>query len=378
MRRPVRSRLTTLITAALVAGSGWAQDSDPPKQTLYTTVDEHEIYLIVGDEQFDLKTGESAFVDNGELEFVAQAPAFVNWPCGTDLDMGRGSLTTYSLDSLPAEGAINEVVSRFFEEEARVPEGHPRWLNGASHGKFPIRDIEALVTRASWYNAGPPDALMAYKRPDVLIISLYRGTGQAVVDTNFLDELKDKYPDGDIPVFFDFRNENEVPISYFGRNPSVDMLIEAFTERNIVPASVPMWYAGDMHVELSPRELADRVAAPPADDISPQRMAELQAELNNKGLSLKPFNLVLTQGSDLPRVDAPDRLRAAVEMGLRRVPVVTTFYTDSSHADHCGLPPQVAALGALGTTNPDAAAVTVPDPYIPDQAVVDPPPVSGN
>ena len=82
MRKAVQKPLCALIALSLATAAA-AQDEDTEKPTLYTTVDEHEIYLIIGDEQYDLKTGESAVVDGDELQFVGRPPAFLNWPCGT-------------------------------------------------------------------------------------------------------------------------------------------------------------------------------------------------------------------------------------------------------------------------------------------------------
>ena len=77
-----RTPLSVLIAITLFASTATGQEEEDVKPGLYTTVDQDEIYLIIGDEQFDLKTGESAFVDDSGLEFVSRPPAILNWPCG--------------------------------------------------------------------------------------------------------------------------------------------------------------------------------------------------------------------------------------------------------------------------------------------------------
>jgi hypothetical protein len=384
MKKAVRRPLSTLIALTLCVAAG-AQEEDDVKPGLYTTVDQDEIYLIIGDEQYDLKTGESAFVDGDELQFVSRPPAFLNWPCGTSFAGQRGSLATYPIDDLPPEGRVQEIIRLFFEDK-EIPDTTPRWMNGETHGSFPAADIEAMVTDSYWYVGGPPDSRMAAQRPDTLLISVYRGTGQAVVDTNFLAELKRTYPDGNIPVVFDFAEEHEVPISYFGRNPSLNDLAQAFSERGVTPDDVPMFFAGDKHLEVDPGELADALGARPASEIDPDRMASLQADLQAHGFGSKPITLSMTPGSEAMVADEADRIRAAEALGMSSVPVMFSFYTDSSHASHCGLPPMIAAVGTLGTTNasntPDAPGEVrgpdkPPEIELPDPPQVEPPASGG-
>ena len=363
-----------MICLALLASAGWAQEQDqgqsqgetdkkpaePVKPGLYTTVDEHSIYLIIDGKQYDLQTGESAYVDKTKkFESLGQTPDFVEWPCGTSYAMNRGNLPTYSIDDLPREGRIKEIVRRYFEE-TRLPEGHPLFANGEYHGKFPASEIEALVSDAWWYHAGPKDGPMAFRRPKVLIISLFWGTGQVVVDTHFLKDLEAYYGDQDIPVIFEFREEYEVPMSYFGARPSLDELMQAFSERGIRVADVPMYWAGDNHMSIDTATLANRLDLPPLDKMDPKRLAKLQEDLRANGFSRKPITLAMTPGGDKLLVDEGERIRAAQSLGIESIPVMFAFYTASAHASLCGLPPPSTAVGSLGTSNQQSTVASGP------------------
>ena len=66
---------------------------------------------------------------------------------------------------------------------------------------------------------------MAEKRPKTLLIGLFYGTGQVVVDTNHLDALKAEYGDEPIPTVFEYQEENVVPISWYGDNPTPEQVL---------------------------------------------------------------------------------------------------------------------------------------------------------
>lgn len=351
-----RAKLSTMIALALTASAANAQD--PIKPGLYTTVDEDEIYLIQGGQQYDVKTGETVMITADGLEFVDKPPAFLAWPCGTGFAPDRGTLESFPASDLPPGDEIGSVAQMFFEE-AKVIEGNPRWLNGESHMSLPSEQIEQFVSSANWYKPGPEDAKMASQRPDTLIISLFYGTGQVVVDPNHLAYLKELYGDEDIPVVFQYQEENVVPITYFGADPTPEMIMRAFKEQGIKPADVPMWYAGDKHMEVDPGALADLGGVPPASEMDPERLEELKQDIQKNGFSGKPITMAMTQGGDTPLIDEPERLRAAQELGIAAVPVMFSFYDSGSHAGQCGLAPPVAAAGVLGTFTDDPEATPI-------------------
>ena len=102
------------------------------------------------------------------------------------------------------------------------------------------------------------------------------------------------------------------------------------------------------------------VGAPPANEIDPARLQQQKDRIEAGGLTDKPVTVTLTPGSDTPAVDNADRVRAAAELGMGNVPTMMSFYTDATHAGHCGLPAPVAAVGALGTANPSASQPSAP------------------
>ena len=377
---PARSVLPFMISMALASAAALAQDdSEKVKPGLYTTVDEHSIYIIKGDEQVDVKTGETVFVSPDDVEFIQQAPAFLNWPCGTAFAGERGTLPGFPFDDLPTDNRLGEVVRRWFED-AQILDPQANFDNGEFNGRMSPEEIDPYVSDAYWYRSGPENAKLALQRPETLIIGLFRGTGQVVVDTNHLEELKRKHGNS-IPVVFQYQEENVVPISYFGADPKVQEVLDAWTQRGVRLAEVPMWYAGDRHLAMSADDLATLVKAPPLTEIDPARQAELRADLEANGFTSKPISLTMVSGSNGVIADEAERVRVAQSMGMGQVPVMFTYFNELSAAGHCGLAPPVAEVGALGRSNAEAPApVQFEQP--PEIALPNPPqpelPVSGN
>ncbi len=174
---------------------------------------------------------------------------------------------------------------------------------------------------------------MALKRPPVLLIGLFYGTGQVILDNNHLDDLLEMYGDEPIPVLFEYMEENVVPISYFGDAPTPQQISAAFQERGIKPADVPVWFAGDRHVAVEPGGLADQLGIPPASDISPSELARLTEDIERNGFNYKPVTLAFLPGDQNILVDEGARLRAAQQMGMPEVPVIFSVY-DSATCSH--------------------------------------------
>ena len=366
-----RVRLSALIALALSAPLANAQDAIKPG--LYTTVDEKAIYIIRGGQQIDVKTGETVTITADGLQFVDSPPSFLSWPCGTSFAGNRGNVASFPASELPPGDEIATVAQRFFEN-AEILEGNPSWLNGESHMTLSLDQIAQFISNAYWYKGGPPDAKMAAQRPQTLIIGLFYGTGQVIVDTNQLAALEEKYGDQNIPVLFQYQEEDVVPISYFGVNPSPGLIMRSFQEKGIKPAEVPMWYAGDKHVEVAPEVLASFAGVPPAGQMDADRLARIQRDLASNAFSGKPITLAMTQGG-APLLDEPERLRAAQQAGVSAVPVMFSAYDSGSHSSFCGLAPPVAAAGALGEFSDDPEATPVeegPGPQLPEDPQIPP------
>lgn len=363
-----RAPLAALIALALGApAAAHAQDGPPPG--LYTSVDESEIYIIQPNgDQIDVKTGESVRVDQDGVTFITDRPQFLNWPCGTGFAGNRGSLPKFSLDSLPPEDRIGQVTDLYFSNQ-QVLEGDPRWENGESHGAFPAAEIDQYVSNARWYTTGDAPPGMDAKRPDTLLIALFYGTGQVVVDTNHLDELKVIYGDDPIPTVFQYEEENVVPISWYGDNPTPEQILANFQANGVKPAEVPLWYAGDQHVEIGPGVLADLAGVPPLSEMSPERQAQVREDIEQNGFRAKPVNLALVPGQETFIADEGERLRVAAAMGVLSVPVMFSVYDAGVIASQCGIEAPVAAAGVLGV----AAGETPEGPGAPPDETPDQP-----
>jgi hypothetical protein len=374
-----RVPLTALVAVALGAPATLAAQ-DRPVPGLYTSVDESEIYIIQPNgDQVDVRTGESVVVNQDGVRFIADRPQFLNWPCGTAFAGNRGSLEKFSLDSLPPEDRIAQVTDRYFTNQ-QVLEGSPRFENGESHGAFPAAEIDQFVSNARWYTTGDAAPGMAAKRPDTLLIALFYGTGQVVVDTNHLEELKTMYGDDPIPTLFLYEEENVAPISWYGNNPTPEQIMDNFNASGVKPAEVPLWYAGDRHVTADPNRLADLAGVPPLSEMSPERQAQVREDLEQNGFRAKPVNLALVPGQEQFIADQGDYLRVAAAMGVISVPVMFSVYDAGVIAGQCGLEAPVEAAGILGAASPDnpdapEAPEETPSETPPDQPDQPTPPV---
>lgn len=387
-----RKTLTALIAFALGGTAGWAQEDSEgqtqadqkPAPTLYTTVDEVSVYLIKPDgSQVDVDTHETVIMTRDAHQYLDRPPAFLEWPCGTSLAGGRGSSATFTLEDLSEGNVIAEVVRRWFEHQ-EVIDPPARWLNSEAHIALPVNMIDDYVEQGLfWYQSGPATDKMAALRPKILIIGLFYGTGQVVVDLNHLEALKEEYGGGDIPVNFEYQDENVVPVTYFGSALDPSVLMRAFLDQGIRAADVPWQFAGDYHVAIPTGELADLLDAPALDEISPDRRATLERELQERGFKAKPVNLSIIAGAEGLIADEAEKIRVAESLGFEETPVLFNFYSDASAAQHCGVAPPRGVAGALGTSHSDSGG---PDtvPLEPPQEIrpPDPPqpelPVSGN
>ena len=347
-----RAPLAALVALALgVPPALPAQDRPVPG--LYTSVDESEIYIIQPNgDQVDVRTGESVVVNQDGVRFISDRPQFLNWPCGTAFAGSRGTLPTFSLESLPPEDRIAQVTDLYFSNQ-QVLEGSPRFENGESHGAFPAAEIDQFVSNARWYTTGDSAPGMAAKRPDTLLIGLFYGTGQVVVDTNHLDELKALYGDEPIPTLFLYEEENVAPIPWYGDNPTPEQSMANFNASGVKPADVPLWYAGDRHATADPNRLADLAGVPPLSEMSPERQAQVREDIERNGFRAKPVNLALVPGQEQFIADQGERLRVAAAMGIISVPIMFSVYDAGSVAGQCGLEAPVEAAGVLGAASPD-------------------------
>ncbi|RPH98871.1 MAG: hypothetical protein EHM68_02820 [Lysobacterales bacterium] len=375
MKRVFRSVLPALIAAGLY-GNAAAQDAGdecvdiegtPPG--LYATTDEGRTFLIKDGKVVELGPGQTGFADEGEIKCINRPPDFLDWPCATQAAQSR-MFNTYSVDDLSSGNKMKEVVDRYFQ----VPEviaPIPTWVDGEYHAIFSYDDIIQFSSPDYWYHADPNVPILSGKRPRSLLIALFVGTSQVMVDNNMIDALREELGD-DIPVTFVFNDSNTVPISYFGANVSLEEVFKAFIERGIKAAEVPMWWQGDYHLTPTIEEFEKFFKIPPLDAISAEKQAALKADLEAHGFSRKSIIVSLFSESRTMAVDQPERVRVAASLGIKRIPTSFSFVEPDSILARCGPGTPAGSSGVSGSTTPIGGAIvppttpTVPPPPEPE------------
>jgi hypothetical protein len=349
------TRILLFLAALLIivsAGAG-AQPADeecvdlagtPPG--LYVTVDQSQVYLVQGDEIVELDPGEAAYANESGLSCLKVPPKLLDWPCGTAEALSLQKAATYPVEALPLTEGVFEVVRRYFEDKAVI--GPPiEWLNGEYHRMFDAAEISELPTSAYWYLPGGSDPFASPKRPEAQLIALFWSTKQAVLDGHTIGPLQESASGGMVPVVFVFNEDNEVPVSFFGPNVTLKELIDAYFQRGIKVAEVPVWYAGDHHLVTATSELEQLFDIPDLGDIDPAQRELIAAELIAYGFTNKPLAVSILEDSGGRTLDQPERVRVAASLGIEAIPTVIFYYSGSSHLGRCGVPlPQVSPVSA--------------------------------
>lgn len=372
MKVVTRALLPAMIASALASAAVYAQDSEdcvdlegtPPG--MYTTTDEGRTFLDKDGTVVELAAGEAGFADEDSVKCIKRAPAFLDWPCATDAAQSR-MFNTYTIEDLETDNQMKEVVESYF----KVPEvlaPVPNWVDGEYNAAFNYTNIIQFSSPEYWYLPDPTRPILSEKRPRSLLISLYVGINQAVVDNNVLDALRKELATDDIPVTFVFNDSNSVPISYFGANVSLEEVQKAFLERGIKVAEVPMWWLGDFHLQPTIEEFEKFFEIPALEDISAEKQATLKADLEAYGFSRKPILVNLFSESQSMAVDQPERIRVAASMGIKNIPTALNFIEPDMHLARCGPGTPVGSGSVSGSTTPIGGA-TVP----PGSPVVPPP-----
>lgn len=377
----LRALLPTLIASALASTSVQAQDpaSDcedmqgktPPG--LYATTDQGRTFLIKGDKTVELAPGEAAYANEQQLNCIKKIPDFLDWPCATDAAQSR-KFATYSTEALdPNSNVITQVVQRYFEIP-EVIEPIPNWLDGEYTVKLNFKDIVPYSSPEYWYQINPDVDIMDEKRPRTLLISLYVGINKVVIDNHTVDALNKFHGGKEIPVVFVFNDSNQVPVSYFGANVSLEEIHKAFNERHIKLADVPMWQLGDSHFSASAEEYEKFFDLPKTEDIDALRQEALAANLETYKFTRKPVFVTMLEGGKM-YIDDPDRVRIALNMGITRLPTVINFVEADTELARCGPGTPVGSSGVSGATTPIGGALPPsvappppPDPEVPSDS----------
>lgn len=373
-RKPcTRAALPALIALALASTAAHGQQDTAPEceevqgtpPGLYVTTDEGKTFLIQGDKTVELAPGQAAYANENKLSCIKSVPRFLDWPCSTDAANSR-KFATYSVAELPDKELVKEVVRRYFEIP-QVIEPIPNWIDGESTVNLDFSELIPYATPDYWYKPDPGVDPMDPKRPKTLLISLYVGINQVVLDNYQVDLLRKHYAGQKIPVVFVFNDSNVVPISYFGANVSLEELNKAFNERRIKIAEVPMWPLGDHHLEPTVEEFEKLFDLPDLDAIDPQRREAVAAQLETFGFSRKPIFVTMMEGGRM-YIDDPVRVRVAISMGIKRLPTVVNFVEQDEHLRRCGPGTPAGSSGVTGATTP------IGGPLVPPGVTPPPPP----
>ena len=359
-----RALLPTMIATALASTAVYAQGNDecvelegtPPG--LYATSDQGRIFLIKDGEVVELGPGEASFADESSLKCIKIPPKFLDWPCGTEAALGR-MFNTYTIDDLKTDNQMKEIVQRYFD----VPEVLTpilNWVDGEYSAIFPYNDILQFSSPEYWYLNDSMNSVMNPKRPRSLLLSLYVGTNQVVIDNNIIDALRAELGSDQIPVAFLFNDSNTVPVSYYGANATLEEVLKGFIERGIKVAEAPMWWLGDYSLKPTITEFEKYFDIPALDDISAEKQASLRLELETYGFSRKPLLVNVLAGSDSMVLDQPERARVAASLGMG-LQTALFFIEEDAHLARCGPGTPVDTSGIAGATTPISGPSVTPD-----------------
>jgi hypothetical protein len=371
--KPFTRALLPSLIAGLLAGNAVAQQDEceemegtPPG--LYTTTDEGRTFLVKDEDVVEMGPGESGFADESGVKCITRTPKFLDWPCSTQAAQSR-MFNTYSITDLKSENKMQEIVDRYF----KVPEviaPIPNWIDGEFHATFNYQDIIQFSSPEYWYFSDEKRPILSAKRPRSLLIALFVGTNQVVIDNNMIDALRRELGTDELPVTFVFNDSNTVPVSYFGSNISLEEAFKAFMERGIKIAEVPMWWQGDYHLTPTIEEFEKFFVIPLLEEIDPKKRADLEADLKEHGFSRKSIIVSMFAESASMAVDQPDRVRVAASMGITRIPTTFNFIEPDSILARCG-PGTPIGSGAVSGASTPIGGPTVPPTVQPP--VVEPP-----
>jgi hypothetical protein len=373
----LRLAILPAVIASALTGNVWAQERDecielegaPPG--MYVTTEQGETYMQQDGEEVTLGPGDAGFADESGITCIQKPPEFLSWPCTTQAAQSR-MFNTYTIDELGSANPLAEIVQRYFD----VPEilaPIPDWLDGEYNGIFNYNDLIQFSSPEYWYRTDPDVPILSGKRPSVLLVSLFVGTNQVVLDNNMIDALREQLGTDDLPVAFIFNDTNTVPISYFGANVSLEEVLKAFNERGIKVADVPMWWQGDYSLRPTIAEFEKFFDIPPLEDISPERQATLRADIEANGFRQKSIIVSMFADSGAMAVDQPERIRVAASMGYESIPTTFSFVEMDAVMAHCGPGTPTGTSGVSGSTTPPPGS-TVPPGTPVDPPVVPPDP----
>lgn len=370
MKALKKAMLPALIAAAvssmalspgLLAQEKECEELEGAPPGLYTMTDEGVVYVVKEGEIVDVAAGEASFADESGVKCIKRVPEFLDWPCSTDAARSR-KFATYGLDDIASEPNKAEVIVQRYFQIPEVIEPIPRWKDGEYHMTLTLDEILRYSGDEYWYHLHSPDQAVAEKRPRSLQISLYVGLNRVVVDHNLLGPLVKIHGEDAIPVTFIFNDSNVVPVSYFGPNVSLEEIKRANAEVGIKVADVPMWELGDYTLRPTAAEFEQFFDLPSLDQIPPDKLADLRADLEANGFSRKPVFVTLLTESEQFVLDQPQRVRVALSMGMPDIPTYLITAEPDSVVARCGPGTPIGLSGAIipGEAGPPGSATVPP------------------
>ena len=129
-----------------------------------------------------------------------------------------------------------------------------------------------------------------------------------------------------VPVTFYFNQKHQSPISEFGGEVTLESLLDEFFSSGQELTMVPLWQVGDYHLNVPPGELVDIFDIPQVQDLDPAQYKMAVNEIRRDGFSQSPALITLLQTDNFKALAEPERVRAAMELGVSDIPVVLFYH----------------------------------------------------
>lgn len=269
------------------------------------------------------------------LQIMAFLPG---WTCAGDLD--RGSYDpVYNVNDLPNQRLVKDVADRYFKNRARLAE-FPDWPHDEFNMLASADELLNLLSKSGsrfWYRPGPHEKGPGANPRDSVLISLYPDNQTIVIDTP-AERIRKWKAEGKerIPVTFFYNFKYQRPMSRFGDNATLKEVINAFFNKGLELTPVPLFTVGDYHLMVPGKDLEDLFDIPKDSEIDPKRYKELANDLTANGFSKKPVLVTLLRDGHYKRLAEPDRVRVALDQGIKDFPVALFYHRLDRQA--CGAP----------------------------------------
>ncbi|MFC1680937.1 hypothetical protein ACFL1S_03975 [Pseudomonadota bacterium] len=313
-------------------------------------------------------------------------PNLPGWVCPASFDTNAYS-PIYDVNDLPETRTVAEVANRYFKDNARMSP-FPDWTVGEFNMLANVDELIGLAGSGWWYEPGPQQSGAGANPRDNVLVSLYKRDKGIVVDADAakLQAMKQSGKSR-VPVTFYYNQKNQLPISTFGSDVSLQELLNEFFSAGNEITMVPLWQVGDYHLKVPAGELVDIFNIREKQDMDPARYQAALSELRNDGFSRSPALITLLRTDNFKTIAEPERIRAAMELGMNDVPVVLFYH--SMNRQSCSAPTNcfsqinkawscattlVAGTGYVLPVQTSAAGGGIPAPPPPPPPLPPPPP----